>query len=85
MSKLKSLKDFRDLGLGLEQNELASLKGGDEQLPMDDSLVLFAETVHYQATTKSDGKADKNRCRRQDNPRLQYAGNTGFHCLEMAG
>jgi hypothetical protein len=84
MSKLKSLKDFRNLGLGLEQNELARLKGGDEQLPMDDSIVLFAETVHYKNTVKTDGKPDKQRCSRQDNPRLQHPGNTGFHCLEMA-
>jgi hypothetical protein len=84
MSKLKSLKDFRNANLELDKNQLSNLRGGDNYLAEADAPEV-AETVHYQATTKSDGKADKNRCRRQDNPRLQYAGNTGFHCLEMAG
>jgi hypothetical protein len=67
MRKLKSIGKFQKEGLQLENKQMSSVFGG-------------AETYHFKDTMQGD-KPDKERCSREDNPNLQTANNTGWHCL----
>jgi hypothetical protein len=74
MSKLKSLKDFRNSNLELDKTQLSNLRGGDNYLAEADAF--GSETVQYNSTASSKG-SDKERCSRQDN---NQPNNPGWHC-----
>lgn len=82
MSKLKSLKEFKQDGLSLSREHQANIQGGVESNPL--GLDDISDTYFFRATNATAGVKDCERCANKDEGYYYNPNTTIFKCINTA-